>query len=257
MTNLELKALTRAIRLKVALLDRVRAVPPSTWPQCVRGFLSDLAAIDLRDERVRFVLLATLIEELRAVVRSQREAATLSPSAEHFLLAGAGVADLAAFCAQPQECREPPSTAARAAAPADGASVRTSSIARLIDQRYMDRLTLDSLAASVHEPRGRMATAFRQEMGTTIHGYLTRVRIARAADRLLVGEKVEAVMLAVGYRSKRSFYRQFRALTGVAPGAYRSAPRALVTSAATREESRPDPGRARSDRCARALPESA
>lgn len=95
----------------------------------------------------------------------------------------------------------------------------------------MERLTLTSLAASVREPRGRMAAAFRQEMGTTIHAYLTRVRVERAADRLVFGEKVEAVMLAVVYHSKRSFYRPFRRLTSVTPGAYRDAAQAMTNAA--------------------------
>ena len=35
------------------------------------------------------------------------------------------------------------------------------------------------------------------------------------------GEKVEAAMLSAGYRSKRSFYRDFRTRLGATPGVYR------------------------------------
>ena len=47
------------------------------------------------------------------------------------------------------------------------------------------------------------------------------MRIERAAALLRDGDKVEAVMLLVGYRSKKSFYQHFQALMGVTPGAYR------------------------------------
>ena len=68
-----------------------------------------------------------------------------------------------------------------------------------------------------------VARMFRRRTGDTLHGYLTAVRVARAREHILHGHKIEAVMLLVGYRSKKNFYRQFRAATGVTPGAYRDA----------------------------------
>ena len=37
------------------------------------------------------------------------------------------------------------------------------------------------------------------------------------------GEKIEAISLLVGYRSKKNFYRHFKEQLGVTPTAYRSA----------------------------------
>jgi AraC-like DNA-binding protein len=42
----------------------------------------------------------------------------------------------------------------------------------------------------------------------------------RAAVLLRRGEKVEAVALSVGYKSKSQFYRQFRKRFGVTPAAF-------------------------------------
>ena len=80
---------------------------------------------------------------------------------------------------------------------------------------------MDDLARAVSRERTHVSNVFRREMGHTIHAYLTRVRMQHAADLVGRGEKIEAVMLMVGYRSKKSFYRQFRSHFGVTPGTFR------------------------------------
>ena len=52
--------------------------------------------------------------------------------------------------------------------------------------------------------------------------YVARTRIERAARAIRNGEKVKAVALEVGFRSKKNFYRQFRRRFGTAPAKYRS-----------------------------------
>ena len=44
----------------------------------------------------------------------------------------------------------------------------------------------------------------------------------RVAMLLRRSEKVEAVMLQVGYRGKKNFYRQFEIAFGVTPGQYKA-----------------------------------
>jgi len=232
MTGLELKALERAVTLKAALLDRVRPMPVRAWPRHVRGFLSDLAAMGLQDDHARFVLLATLIEELRLIASRSQEGAAELAWAGSDTGADAGPGDLHARCEQAMRRLGRLRPTKMGGDDRERGAACAARIARLIDERYMERLTLASLAASVREPRAWMAATFRRQTGTTIHAYLTRVRVDRAADSLRLGEKVEAVMLAVGYHSKRSFYRQFQSLTGLTPGAYRDAARLRRTGRA-------------------------
>jgi transcriptional regulator GlxA family with amidase domain len=98
---------------------------------------------------------------------------------------------------------------------------RIEAIARAIRERYAERLTLAGLARSVGgEPR-ILASLFRAQMGQTIHECLTHVRMSHAIAFIARGEKVEYVGIAVGYRSKKNFYRQFRAVTGVTPASFR------------------------------------
>jgi methylphosphotriester-DNA--protein-cysteine methyltransferase len=59
-------------------------------------------------------------------------------------------------------------------------------------------------------------------MGMTVRAYVERTRIERAALAIRDGEKVEAVALEVGNRSKKNFYRQIRRRFGTTPAKYRS-----------------------------------
>jgi hypothetical protein len=65
---------------------------------------------------------------------------------------------------------------------------------------------------------------FHHVVGVSVHAYVTRVRLARAAHLITANVKVEAVALAVGYRSKKNFYRQFLRHFGMTPEAYRRRP---------------------------------
>ena len=92
-----------------------------------------------------------------------------------------------------------------------------------IDEHYARRLTIHTLAASVGRSKQHVATVFRRETGETIHRYLTRVRVHHAAALIRQGEKIEAVSLLVGYRSKKDFYRHFKQQIGVNPAVYKTA----------------------------------
>ena len=108
------------------------------------------------------------------------------------------------------------------AASENRASHHVRRICLYIRGHYGEQISLTSLAARVGRNSEYLATLFRRETGTTIHRYLTSIRMQRAATLLRRAEKVEVVMLLVGYRSKKNFYRQFEAVFGVTPGRYKS-----------------------------------
>jgi two-component system response regulator YesN len=91
-----------------------------------------------------------------------------------------------------------------------------------IRAHYDEPISLATLAACVGRNAAYTATLFHRQTGTTIHRYLTRIRMRRAAMLLRRSEKVEAVMLQVGYRGKKNFYRQFELAFGVTPGQYKA-----------------------------------
>jgi AraC-like DNA-binding protein len=93
---------------------------------------------------------------------------------------------------------------------------------RIIDERYAEPLTLDLLASDVGRSKRHLASLFLREFGVSVHGYVTHVRLNRALTLIRAGEKIEAVSMLVGYRSKKNFYRNFNAHLGVTPIAYRT-----------------------------------
>jgi AraC-like DNA-binding protein len=86
------------------------------------------------------------------------------------------------------------------------------------DEEQVSLMRLASVAACTPK---FLARAFRRETGETVHRRVVRVRFARAAADVRAGGKIESVMLAVGYRSKPHFYRQFKEWFGATPAAYR------------------------------------
>ena len=101
-------------------------------------------------------------------------------------------------------------------------SMHVRRICSFIRTHYDEPISLQSLATGVGRNAAYTATLFHRQTGTTIHRYLTRTRMRRAAMLLRRSEKVEAVMLQVGYRGKKNFYRQFEIAFGVTPGQYKA-----------------------------------
>lgn len=99
---------------------------------------------------------------------------------------------------------------------------------RLLDDRFMQDLTLTELAEAAGFSRFHFLRAFRREVGVTPHAYLTGRRIA-AAKRLLDGDQaLSEVALACGFYDQSHFSRSFKGCTGVTPGQYRRGLRAAA-----------------------------
>ncbi len=90
-----------------------------------------------------------------------------------------------------------------------------------IQKNYRQRLTLTTLAATLERQSAYLGRLFREEVGVTVHEYITRARMIFGAAQVRSGVKIEAVALELGYRSKKNFYRQFHRRFGTTPEAYR------------------------------------
>jgi AraC-like DNA-binding protein len=93
-------------------------------------------------------------------------------------------------------------------------------VAAIVRDRFSETWGVGTLARRFRTTPARLRLEFRHEYGMSIHDYQRVVRTLRALDRL-ADEKVEAVAYAVGYRSKKNFYRAFQAVTGRTLDAYR------------------------------------
>jgi AraC-like DNA-binding protein len=81
--------------------------------------------------------------------------------------------------------------------------------------------TVASLAEEVGLSRSVFAARFTQLVGEPPLGYLTRVRMQKAATLLREGATLAKASHLTGYASEASFSHAFRQWAGVAPGAYR------------------------------------
>ena len=97
-------------------------------------------------------------------------------------------------------------------------------VERMLDEihrHYNRRITLSILAKVMQRQSAYVGRLFREEIGITVHEYVTRARMMFGAAQVRAGVKIEAVALDLGYRSKKNFYRQFRRRFGMTPEAYR------------------------------------
>jgi len=102
-------------------------------------------------------------------------------------------------------------------------------ICRYLATHYREEIAISDCArvAGVHSHHAM--TLFRRTCGTTIHAYLTRLRLAHAQRRLLSSDDaVLAIALDAGFGSQARFYVAFTAAYGTTPAAFRRAHRLLA-----------------------------
>ena len=88
------------------------------------------------------------------------------------------------------------------------------------------------LAARMHVSRSQLDRAVSAAAGEAPGGFRRRIRLERAAYRLVTGDVgVLDVALEAGYSSNEAFTRAFRRAYGVSPSAWRVEPRAVQLAA--------------------------
>ena len=92
---------------------------------------------------------------------------------------------------------------------------------RMIRQQYQQPWTASHLAHRLAVGVAALTREFQMEFGMSIHAYQRVVRTAVALEQIRTAS-VEAVAMAVGYRSKKNLYRVLRQLTGFTPRAIRA-----------------------------------
>jgi len=211
-----------AIRLKADLLHRMCTNDASRRTKDVSRFVAALERSHLRDRTALVVLLTELRGQLRLLLGvGARRIESGDPAVTPFVHEVWACLPRHEILTRFKE--ETIGVLLPAASPHALLSPIVRRAKRIIDERFADPLTLDCLAAAVGRSKRQLASVFRQELAITVHEYLTQVRLRRALDLIRQDEKIEAVSLLVGYRSKKNLYRHFKRRVGVTPIAYRAA----------------------------------
>jgi AraC-like DNA-binding protein len=101
-----------------------------------------------------------------------------------------------------------------------------------IHQHYSQEITLAALARRLRQQSAYLGRLFRDDVGITVHKYMTRAQMVFGAAHVRAGVKIESVALDLGYRSKKNFYRQFKRHFDMTPEAYRHRHNTAATSPA-------------------------
>ena len=95
-------------------------------------------------------------------------------------------------------------------------------VLRIIEKRYPEKLTLDSIARTAGQSKFYLAHRFKAEMGMTIYGYLTLFRISKSKVLLQnTNLPVSAIAEQVGFSGTSNFIRTFSACEAMTPHQYR------------------------------------
>lgn len=91
-----------------------------------------------------------------------------------------------------------------------------------IKRNYMNKITLEDMAANVYLSPSYFSRIFKEEMKTNFNSYLNRIRI-EMSKKLLADDSVVLVDVSnlVGYEDQSYFSKVFKKLTGVTPGKFR------------------------------------
>ena len=101
-----------------------------------------------------------------------------------------------------------------------------------IQQRLDEELSLEEMAGVACFSPYHFHRIFRGMVGESVQGHVRRLRLERAANRLKHAElSVTKIALEAGYETPAAFTRAFKAMTGLAPAAFRSYHRAMASAA--------------------------
>ena len=99
---------------------------------------------------------------------------------------------------------------------------RSEDVARVINRRYFEPISLDDIASSVGLSVYHLCRVFQRATGSTIHRYLTCVRLRTSLEHLDTGASdLTRVALALGFSSHSHFTDSFRREFGITPSRFR------------------------------------
>ena len=93
---------------------------------------------------------------------------------------------------------------------------------RFIWKNYSRKISLKEIADAAGLSPPYFSTVFREEMGIHLSHYLNRLRVAKAAAKLVdTGQSINRIAETCGFEDQSWFSKVFKSHTGMSPGKYR------------------------------------
>lgn len=98
-----------------------------------------------------------------------------------------------------------------------------------VEQHYWNQVTRPELAGKIGFTPEYFSAAFKKVTGTSFSDYLTKVRIDKAKEKLLLpGRSLDQIAHEVGYKDGMYLSRKFKQVVGVSPRIYTSRPKRII-----------------------------
>jgi AraC-like DNA-binding protein len=95
-------------------------------------------------------------------------------------------------------------------------------IREYLDDHLHDSHSIQDLCKRFAINREKLQAGFHELVQSTVHSYIIRQRIERAAKRLLTtDDSIKAIALDSGYKKQRSFNKTFKSIFKLTPASYR------------------------------------
>jgi AraC-like DNA-binding protein len=95
-------------------------------------------------------------------------------------------------------------------------------IREYLDANLYQEHSIEKLCRQFNINREKLQSGFHELVQSTVHAYIVRQRVDRAAQRLLTtDDSIKAISLESGYKKQRSFNKTFKSIHNMTPASYR------------------------------------
>lgn len=95
------------------------------------------------------------------------------------------------------------------------------SLLHYIEGHLEEDLSLDQLASIFYVSKFHISHVFKENLGLSVHQYITKKRLSMCRDAILGSEGISKVYLLYGFKDYSSFFRAFRKEFGISPKEYK------------------------------------